>query len=190
MDVGTPQLLGDRRHVHSNLVTSALRPVFDFLGRTVFSTPQIASNERIMKRSKPSTPNSATCSGPCPISNLPTEAHLSHRSPAEAGLRACRVAGRVTRGPPQRPIRLGRQLARQPGPLPIGGLHRDEFLTGRSSTYPAQRRRATSQEVKHEKELSNPVHLARALCAWSSGTSRTGDSASRSRGLSPGRNRK
>src|SRR5919106_525529 len=72
MDVGTPQLLGDRRHVHSNVVTSALRPVFDFLGRTVFSTPQIASNERIMKRSKPSTPNSATCSGPCSISNLPT----------------------------------------------------------------------------------------------------------------------
>ncbi|MGH2693323.1 MAG: hypothetical protein ACRDJJ_00770 [Actinomycetota bacterium] len=32
----------------SNLVTSALRPVFDFLGRTVFSTPQIASNERIV----------------------------------------------------------------------------------------------------------------------------------------------
>ena len=99
----------------SNLVTSALRPVFDFLGRTVFSTPQIAINERIMKRSKPSTLNSATRSGPCPISNLPTEAHLSHRSPAEAGLRACRVAGRVTRGPPQRPIRLGRQQARQPG---------------------------------------------------------------------------
>jgi hypothetical protein len=31
----------------SNLVTSALRPVFDFLGRTVFSTPPIASNDRI-----------------------------------------------------------------------------------------------------------------------------------------------
>lgn len=32
----------------SNLVTSALEPVFDFLGRTVFSTPQIAANERIL----------------------------------------------------------------------------------------------------------------------------------------------
>jgi hypothetical protein len=31
----------------SNLVTSALRPVFDFLGRTVFSTPPLADNDRI-----------------------------------------------------------------------------------------------------------------------------------------------
>jgi hypothetical protein len=31
----------------SNLVTSALHPVFDFLGRTVFSTPDVASNDRI-----------------------------------------------------------------------------------------------------------------------------------------------
>lgn len=31
----------------SNLVTSALRPVFDFLGRTVFSTPPLADNGRI-----------------------------------------------------------------------------------------------------------------------------------------------
>jgi hypothetical protein len=33
----------------SNLVTSALRPVFDFLGRTVFSTPPIADNARIVQ---------------------------------------------------------------------------------------------------------------------------------------------
>jgi hypothetical protein len=33
----------------SNLVTSALRPVFDFLGRTVFSTPDVASNDRIVQ---------------------------------------------------------------------------------------------------------------------------------------------
>jgi hypothetical protein len=33
----------------SNLVTSALRPVFDFLGGTVFSTPAVASNERIVQ---------------------------------------------------------------------------------------------------------------------------------------------
>jgi len=32
----------------SNLVTSALRPVFDFLGRTVFSTPPLADNDRIV----------------------------------------------------------------------------------------------------------------------------------------------
>jgi hypothetical protein len=31
----------------SNLVTSALRPVFDFLTRTVFSTPDVAGNNRI-----------------------------------------------------------------------------------------------------------------------------------------------
>jgi hypothetical protein len=31
----------------SNLVTSALRPVFDFLGRTVFATPPLADNDRI-----------------------------------------------------------------------------------------------------------------------------------------------
>jgi hypothetical protein len=31
----------------SNLVTSALRPVFDFFGRTVFSTPPLADNDRI-----------------------------------------------------------------------------------------------------------------------------------------------
>jgi hypothetical protein len=31
----------------SNLVTSALRPVFDFLGRTVFSTPPLADNDRV-----------------------------------------------------------------------------------------------------------------------------------------------
>lgn len=31
----------------SNLVTSALRPVFDLLGRTVFSTPELADNARI-----------------------------------------------------------------------------------------------------------------------------------------------
>jgi Conjugal transfer protein TrbL len=33
----------------SNLVTSALRPVFDFLGRTVFSTPPLADNDRIVQ---------------------------------------------------------------------------------------------------------------------------------------------
>jgi len=33
----------------SNLVTSALRPVFDFLGRTVFSTPPLADNERVVQ---------------------------------------------------------------------------------------------------------------------------------------------
>jgi hypothetical protein len=33
----------------SSLVTSALRPVFDFLGRTVFSTPDVASNDRIVQ---------------------------------------------------------------------------------------------------------------------------------------------
>lgn len=33
----------------ANLVTSALRPVFDFLGRTVFSTPAVASNDRIVQ---------------------------------------------------------------------------------------------------------------------------------------------
>jgi hypothetical protein len=33
----------------SNLVTSALRPVFDFLGGTVFSTPDVASNDRIVQ---------------------------------------------------------------------------------------------------------------------------------------------
>src|SRR6266511_1591218 len=33
----------------STLVTSALRPVFDFLGRTVFSTPPLADNARIAK---------------------------------------------------------------------------------------------------------------------------------------------
>jgi hypothetical protein len=33
----------------SNLVTSALRPVFDFLGRTVFSTPPLADSERIVQ---------------------------------------------------------------------------------------------------------------------------------------------
>lgn len=31
----------------ANLVTSALRPVFDFLGRTIFSTPALADNGRI-----------------------------------------------------------------------------------------------------------------------------------------------
>jgi hypothetical protein len=31
----------------SNLVTSALRPVFDFLTRTVFSTPDVVTNDRI-----------------------------------------------------------------------------------------------------------------------------------------------
>jgi hypothetical protein len=90
----------------SNLVTSALRPVFDFLGRTVFSTPQIAINERIMKRSKPSTLNSATRSGPCPISNLPTEAHLSHRSPAgDPASSEPRL-----RRPPGNPPRRGRSV--------------------------------------------------------------------------------
>jgi len=33
----------------SNLVTSALRPVFDFFGRTVFSTPPLADNDRIVQ---------------------------------------------------------------------------------------------------------------------------------------------
>src|SRR6266545_8246062 len=33
----------------SNLVTSALRPVFDFLGRMVFSTPPLADNDRIVQ---------------------------------------------------------------------------------------------------------------------------------------------
>src|SRR6266545_5690146 len=33
----------------SNLVTSALRPVFDFLGHTVFSTPPLADNDRIVQ---------------------------------------------------------------------------------------------------------------------------------------------
>jgi hypothetical protein len=33
----------------SNLVTSALRPVFDFLGQTVFSTPTLADNERVVQ---------------------------------------------------------------------------------------------------------------------------------------------
>jgi hypothetical protein len=33
----------------SNLVTSALRPVFDFLGGTVFSTPAVATNDRIVQ---------------------------------------------------------------------------------------------------------------------------------------------
>jgi hypothetical protein len=33
----------------SNLVTSALSPVFDLLGRTVFSTPALADNERIVQ---------------------------------------------------------------------------------------------------------------------------------------------
>ncbi len=33
----------------SNLVTSALRPVFDFLGRTVFTTPPLADNGRIVQ---------------------------------------------------------------------------------------------------------------------------------------------
>jgi hypothetical protein len=33
----------------SNLVTSALRPVFDFLGGTVFSSPDVASNDRIVQ---------------------------------------------------------------------------------------------------------------------------------------------
>jgi hypothetical protein len=33
----------------SNLVTSALRPVFDFLGQTVFSTPPLADNGRIVQ---------------------------------------------------------------------------------------------------------------------------------------------
>jgi len=33
----------------SNLVTSGLRPVFDFLGRTVFTTPPLADNGRIVQ---------------------------------------------------------------------------------------------------------------------------------------------
>jgi hypothetical protein len=33
----------------SNLVTSALRPVFDFLGHTVFSTPPLADNDRVVQ---------------------------------------------------------------------------------------------------------------------------------------------
>jgi hypothetical protein len=33
----------------ANLVTSALRPVFDFLGRTVFSSPDVAGNDRIVQ---------------------------------------------------------------------------------------------------------------------------------------------
>jgi hypothetical protein len=33
----------------ANLVTSALRPVFDFLGRTVFSSPDVATNDRIVQ---------------------------------------------------------------------------------------------------------------------------------------------
>lgn len=33
----------------SNLVTAALRPVFDLLGRTIFSTPSIADNARVVQ---------------------------------------------------------------------------------------------------------------------------------------------
>lgn len=33
----------------ANLVTGALEPVFDFIGKTVFSTPDVASNERIVE---------------------------------------------------------------------------------------------------------------------------------------------
>ncbi len=50
---GVLNFVGRVRHAitqwFSHLVTSALRPVFDLLGRTVFSTPELANNQRLVQ---------------------------------------------------------------------------------------------------------------------------------------------